>query len=273
MGQPPRLARAAASARLALQTRIGEPELALLPLLVDPDRVAIDVGASVGVYTSALVRLSSRVVAFEPVPPLSRRLVHTFPDVLVLPLAASDETGMQALHVPRREGKDLHPRASLRADADPDLEHDQILVPTCRLDSLDLGPVGFIKVDVEGHELAVMRGTRGLLERDRPILLVESEIRHGDGPAALGSVMGEMGYDGCFIHQGRLQELDAFRPDMQWVPPVQLGTRGRRINQLKWLVKPSTALARRLVNNFIFVPSEQQSARMDRLRQALAADA
>jgi hypothetical protein len=41
------------------------------------------------------------------------------------------------------------------------------------LDALDLPKVDFIKVDVEGHELAVLRGAVATLERCMPTLLVE----------------------------------------------------------------------------------------------------
>src|SRR5262249_20015555 len=49
-----------------------------------------------------------------------------------------------------------------------------------RLDSLlPRGPrVAFVKCDVEGHELAVLRGAVALLRRDHPVILVEIEQRH-----------------------------------------------------------------------------------------------
>ncbi|MGI9602026.1 MAG: FkbM family methyltransferase [Acidimicrobiales bacterium] len=266
----PRVARARAHARLLLQNRIGEPELALLRHLVDPERAAIDVGASVGVYTSALLGLADRVVAFEPVPALFRDLVRTFPDALVLPMGVSDQAGLASLHIPRRDGTELHPRASLRPDVDPELDHDQIDVPTCRLDALDFGPVGFIKIDVEGHEVAAVEGAKGLFERDQPVLLVESEIRHGDGPKTVGSVMGDLGYQGWFVHHDRLHPLQDFRDDMQWEPQVQMGSRGRRVNQLRWIVDPSSALPRRLVNNFIFLPNDDETGCLQRLRHAVS---
>jgi FkbM family methyltransferase len=38
--------------------------------------------------------------------------------------------------------------------------------------------VGFIKIDVEGHELAVINGATTLLTTQRPLLLIEIEARH-----------------------------------------------------------------------------------------------
>ncbi|HET7439850.1 MAG TPA: FkbM family methyltransferase, partial [Terriglobales bacterium] len=52
------------------------------------------------------------------------------------------------------------------------------------LDQTLLGPtsgerVGFINVDAEGHEFAVLRGGEGLIAKHRPVLLIELEYRHG----------------------------------------------------------------------------------------------
>lgn len=69
-----------------------------------------------------------------------------------------------------------------RIDAEGVVEH---LVPTATLNEAlaeRLAPsdaVGFIKIDVEGHELAVLEGARATIERHRPALLLEIEFRHG----------------------------------------------------------------------------------------------
>ena len=47
------------------------------------------------------------------------------------------------------------------------------------LDYLILPKVSFIKIDVEGHELACMQGMTNLLERDKPLIWLE-ENNHGD---------------------------------------------------------------------------------------------
>jgi hypothetical protein len=49
------------------------------------------------------------------------------------------------------------------------------------LDNFELEDVGFIKIDVEGHELSVLQGGQSLIARDRPILFVEIERRHNIG--------------------------------------------------------------------------------------------
>ena len=57
----------------------------------------------------------------------------------------------------------------------------RILVPTYRLDSLSIDNVGFMKIDVEGHEESVIIGAEQTIRRCRPILLIEAENRHREG--------------------------------------------------------------------------------------------
>lgn len=47
------------------------------------------------------------------------------------------------------------------------------------LDNLILPKVSFIKIDVEGHELACMQGMTNLLKKDKPLIWLE-ENNHGD---------------------------------------------------------------------------------------------
>jgi hypothetical protein len=46
------------------------------------------------------------------------------------------------------------------------------------LDSLNLQDVGFVKIDVEGHELDVLRGGAETIQRNRPHLLIEVRENH-----------------------------------------------------------------------------------------------
>ncbi|SNT36751.1 methyltransferase, FkbM family [Tropicimonas sediminicola] len=63
---------------------------------------------------------------------------------------------------------------------------EQVDVETRRLDSFDIRDLGFIKIDVEGHELEVLQGGKETLARETPVLLIEIEERHR--PDALETV-------------------------------------------------------------------------------------
>lgn len=51
-----------------MQTTPHEPEMALLPALVDENRIALDIGAAGGIYCAHLIKYAKSVVAFEPRP-------------------------------------------------------------------------------------------------------------------------------------------------------------------------------------------------------------
>lgn len=147
-----------------------EPELRLVPFLADPARITIDVGANVGLYAHAARKHSLEVWAFEPVPRLQSVLRNNLGSrVRVLAYALSDRDGKAMLRIPLFNNRAIYTRASLERLDEGDATQ-EIAIECRRLDSFDLGPVGFIKIDVEGHELAVLRGGLQTVKTHRPAL-------------------------------------------------------------------------------------------------------
>ncbi|MEO0983582.1 MAG: FkbM family methyltransferase [Pseudomonadota bacterium] len=151
--------------------RRGETELRLLPLLAKGG-VAVDVGANKGVYTYFLSRLCDRVVAFEPNPRLAGTIgAYGLKNVEIRTKALSDVEGDATLHIPLSRAGRLQNNIASLEHADGDSE--AVAVPVSSLDAERLTDVSFVKIDVEGHELSVLRGAEQTLRRDRPTLLVE----------------------------------------------------------------------------------------------------
>lgn len=157
----------------------------IMAATLGPDSSAIDVGAHRGDVLRDIVRLAphGRHVAYEPIPDMHRALVAEFPGVDVRAAALSDEPG---------ETEFTHVRTSpaysgLRERTYPGREELE-KIPV-RLETLDtalavgLAPA-FIKIDVEGAELQVLRGGIELLSRHRPLVVFE----HGnDASPAYGT--------------------------------------------------------------------------------------
>jgi FkbM family methyltransferase len=82
---------------------------------------------------------------------VARRLARAAPrNVVVPPVALSDEPGETTMRIPVLAGAAVHTRGTLADGASENLE---VTALRLRLDDLALGPVGFVKIDVEGHEL------------------------------------------------------------------------------------------------------------------------
>lgn len=137
------------------------------------DTTCVDVGCHLGSMLHEMVTLAPRGLhhAFEPVPYKAAWLARKYPSVEVHQMALSDHHSIQQFFV--NQGSSAF--SALRP-AERSGESDAINVEVSRLDDVlpeDL-PVGFLKVDAIGGELAVLRGGERTLRKHRPIVLFEA---------------------------------------------------------------------------------------------------
>lgn len=156
----------------------AEPENVYVPPLVPKNRrrVAVDVGANNGVTTSIMAGLFASVHAFEANPRLAGVLKSSAPaNVEVHGMAVSSQAGEAVLTVPVSAGVTLEGWGSMEAPLLAQFEHlNQIRVETRALDSFGLTEVDLLKVDVEGHEMAVLAGAKETIRRCLPWLIIEA---------------------------------------------------------------------------------------------------
>ena len=245
-GAPPstleeRLKRALVPARLELkrivarEKRKGEAGLRLLPFLLDPRRAALDIGANRGIWAHEMAQVCELVWAFEPNPKLFAVLkAAAARPVVCRTEALSDADGEADLLIPGEAGRYSNQGASLNPDKVGARAHMSVSVLTARLDALDPPSTGFMKIDVEGHERAVLEGARGLIARDKPAMIVEIEERHTgrDLDGELDFVE-SLGYRTLALKEGRM--IDRARLDVDADHRARAGKPG-------------------YVNNFVFLP-------------------
>lgn len=201
----------------AHRTRLrGERELAFLPYLVDRKRIAIDVGANKGDYCYFLARLCPQVIAFEPNPKLLailRRCVA--PNVRVEPCALSNRSGEAEMRLPRgRHG--LSNQAGTLNSVESFKDFATLKVQAARLDDYRFENIGFIKIDVEGHELEVLEGGRDTIARCQPNLLIELETKHLGFPVGRAlTVVENYGYEGFVLGRQGLKSIRRFDPEKE----------------------------------------------------------
>jgi FkbM family methyltransferase len=148
-------------------------------LTAKPSGIFIDVGANIGVFTIAFANFFERVLAIEASPETfailqANLLLRNSSNVKSLCLAASDMTKPSIIYVPNDGslgGATMNPKQH------PSAKKVEI---RCRvLDDIvsEYGseiPVGFVKIDVEGHECEVIRGAKETLTKNRPIVAFEA---------------------------------------------------------------------------------------------------
>lgn len=162
----------------------------LFARVINPGDTVIDIGANLGYYTilaADLVGSEGRVVAIEPNPEVFRKLsasisVNGFaPRVSArnVALAAPGESGQRLFFVPQGEpknGRFLVPGEDVeRLAANGTVSE----VALGQVDFRELEKVDFIKIDVEGAELAVLEHLRPVIEKFRPKLVCEVNFRRG----------------------------------------------------------------------------------------------
>lgn len=103
----------------------------------------------------------------------TKLLPSNYASVTPLCAAVSDEIGMLSLIVPRNGHARNH--LSVVQGNSADVPESQKAVVTVTLDFLRrFWPApGFLKIDVEGAEIMVLKGAREILETERPIIYIE----------------------------------------------------------------------------------------------------
>jgi FkbM family methyltransferase len=232
-----------------LKASASEPEVALVSALCSRAFATADIGANAGEYTMHAIPRSQSCIAFEPRPDRARALSETFLDAArIEQVALSDTCGEVELRIPRScaTRSTIEPANAL----DHDDEVETVRVRRARLDDFAERRYGFLKIDVEGHEEAVLRGSLRVLRRDRPSLLIEIEERHNPGALQrVRSMLSDFGYLGYFLHDGRLRPLAHF--DAATLQPRDHIRGSRKVGVY--------------LNNFLFV----QPARLRRLSRWL----
>jgi FkbM family methyltransferase len=178
--------------------------------------VFLDVGAYIGQYTllAAKYLINGQVFAFEPHPVSAARLregveLNRLSNVEVVEKAIGEREGFWEFYL-----DEVDP---CQSSLSPHRKRGQVMLrEVITLDGFcaarGLTRVGWLKIDVEGAEGLVLRGAVGLLERFRPLLVVEvsacDEIPFGDSPRGILTLLRRYGYRLYRLRYGRLIPLE-----------------------------------------------------------------
>ena len=223
-----------------------EPEIRRLGELTGPaGGTMLDVGSWYGPWARRLARRADRVIAIEPTP-LHEILRRTLPaGVDVIAAAASDQSGEGEMWLSTEQGavqgvSSLHKR---------EIHHVRTKVPLVTIDSLGLDNVTFMKIDVEGHEIAALKGAADTIKRDRPRLFVEVEQRVQPVSEVTG-LLATWGYEGWVRPDRGWRRLAEFDLVAAQAKTSHVAERG--------LLRRALWPYPRYVNSVLFLPDGQQ---------------
>ena len=178
--------------------RLSEPDLQLIDWLDLPeDLLYLDIGTNRGdtILDTKRVAPQAKVLGFEPNPGIcrsARMVTQHLEEVSIMNVGLGEEASDLVLYIPVYGKYPFDGLASLHRDQaanwlrsrlfhyqEEKLSIQEIQCTIQPLDSFLIKP-HFIKMDVQGHELAVLRGGQQMLKRYQPAILLESateEIR------------------------------------------------------------------------------------------------
>ncbi len=172
-----------------------EKELEIIDRYCDKSKDALDVGVYRGVYSYKLSQYFKTVHSFEPnpllYPYLEKNLKKIINNMVLYNLALSDVNGTSELKLPIRSksifknnieelfklgAATMHPKNTIE-------NFKKVPVKMKKLDDIEINnQIGFIKIDVEGHEKNVLKGGLKTIKNNKPILLIEIEEKHTKEP-------------------------------------------------------------------------------------------
>jgi len=220
--------------------------------ILQPGDIAVDVGSHKGAYIywmQKAVTNKGKVFSFEPQIELFRYLkkiieIFNYSQVEVYHNAVSDFQGVRKLYSPSERvstGATLVENLFEENDAVNEIESitlDDFFSESGR----EIKLPNFIKIDVEGHELEVLKGGSLVFANARPVIQFEAE-QHTYGNQSIFEIfeyLKERDYLGFFFFKGNLLSIEQFEINTHQDPNL-------------WL----TPNLEHYANNFIYFPKEK----------------
>jgi FkbM family methyltransferase len=154
-------------------------EFLYLDKFLSSNMVFIDVGANLGEYTLfAAKRVNKgKVISFEPLPKMLENLkenikLNQFENIQVLNYGLSDKENTLPIH----EIEDAHEGLSTFFPGTLKSRNSSMVslkVLDSQFESFEVDRIDFIKIDIEGGELFALQGSKNLIEKFKPIVMIE----------------------------------------------------------------------------------------------------
>jgi len=221
-----------------------ETALTMLMLeLVEPGMTFVDVGAHFGyeaMLASVLVTTSGRVISFEPQSKIARIAkgnLRPFSQTRFVEAAVGDQEGSLVL-----QDLGLQRSAFVGRSCGEGPAQTVAMVTLAAALRPEERPVHVIKCDVEGGEIAMLRGSLDLLKADQPLLILEAEMPAEDQSRsrikAYQQLLGPLGYhallfdfDGA-LKVGQMGDFEPGHANALFFPPSWRNRLAKRFGEV-----------------------------------------
>lgn len=199
----------------------ADPELKLIQAFLQkfkPD--FIDIGANQGLFTFAAERVlpPTKIWAIEPLPYFNRKLNSLFKGIHSISCVLSDSEGYTQFYLPFNNGVADDSLASVNKPSSGKFEIYDVAMRTLDSFTTEKGLMSdtFMKIDVEGHEFAVLNGGRDFISRHVTGMLIEIEERHHNGKKLqeLIAPVSDLGFE-CYYYHPQDKQLVAYSENPQ----------------------------------------------------------
>lgn len=208
-------------------------EIQMIQHFLKADSVILDIGANIGWYSLHLASKvpHGKVIAFEPIPKtfdyLKRNIaLNNLKNIEIYNFGLSDkEEILDFYYDPKLTGA-----TSLR-NLHEDREKIKIKCEVKRMDDVVpklTGKIDFIKCDVEGAEIFVIRGGIEIIKREKPVIFLEMlrkwAAKFGYHPNDIILILTEIGYNCYYAEDGKLININGVTDETKatnffFIPP------------------------------------------------------
>jgi len=207
------------SIKAMLQGRFEDQELSVLEREIFPKlktrKCCIDIGANIGNHSLSFSKSFEQVIAFEPNPKVFDVLslnARWNPKITPVQIGASNRQHFVEAVVPQG-----NLGAAQIVGSSTSIEGETVRFECARVDEYispdQFSDIGFIKIDVEGHEYEALLGCEAILKHAHPVLGFELLRQdYNKNAARIAQFLGDVGYSTFFeITSTGLKEIKNFK--------------------------------------------------------------
>lgn len=240
-------------------------EIEFLEQFIAEGDTVVDGGANIGTHTLGFAQAcgqDGRVIAVEASPEIAALLtksiiINNLPQVEVLNAALGEEEG--TCTVPRLDPGRRQNTGVLQALPSDTQQREGLQVKQIPLDSLELSQLALLKLDIEGGELAALKGAARTIEAHRPVISVE--VLRLSSALPIVELLQPVGYKTFFCsfaafdpenHKGETENIFGvareaillFSPDISLIPIAPRGGYVASVNDADDLARLITEMPR-----------------------------